>query len=309
VQVDDESRSDGEGSSFPLYISLSIGAVFLATLGVIGFVTFRNVEATPGYVVSIHAASAAAQPVSAATALTVAVEAPVQARAEHRAHIGPRHVAALPKVVASAAPKSSPTPDPSPTPRATVSLPPAPRDAAQAKKTKAHQGLAARRIAEATSEQGSDADPVPATRPVWASTAGPVQPVTTAAPAAVVTSPPVHEAPATSAPAPAPTPAVVAAAPAPVYAPDRIVEARVRSAVQPEFPSDPSVQGARGTSSVLVTIGSHGDVLKVALDKSSGHFAFDQAALNAARASAYDAPQINGHAATASYRMVYEFSQ
>ncbi len=317
MQSDDESRA-ADGGSIPLYILLSIAAVFVVTLGTIGFITVRNVQATPEYVVSVHAPSAAEPPAAVASTPPAVAVAPVAAAHAAQPRAVTRHLAVAPKASVSAAPKASAAPAPSPAPVAKAPAAAPVREVAQAAKdakiAKAHAAaLRARRVAEASSGEGSDAAPQPATRPVWA-TAAPEAPAAVpvaAAPVSVSVAPPaqpVHAAPATAAPAAA-TPAAVAAVPAPVYAPDRIVEARVRSAVEPDFPPDPSVQGAHGTSSVLVTIGPHGNVLRVAIDKSSGHTAFDQAALNAARNSSYEPPEINGRAATASYRMVYEFSQ
>jgi TonB family protein len=135
--------------------------------------------------------------------------------------------------------------------------------------------------------------------------------VATTAPAlpATAVTVPVASQPPTEAPAPESTPAVVAAAPAPVHPPPRVVEAHVKLAAEPDFPSDPSVAGLHGTSAVLVTIGPRGGVVNVSLEHSSGHASFDQAALNAARRSLYAAAVIDGKPATASYRMVYDFGQ
>ncbi len=297
MHADDDGH--GEGGGFPLYISLSIAAAFVVTLGVIGFVTFRNVQSASPYVVAVHADSRAQVPAAEASPAFVEPSAPpaaAQPAVPSRSPTAPRNVAAAPKAQPSASPQPSATPTPAPpvtpTPHA-APTPVAPRSDSKAGKLPKTAGPV-RRVAQASWHERSDAAAAPLSRPAES-------------PAAALPVAPTQQATAAAAPTEAPTPAVVAAAP--VYAPERVVEARVRSAAAPEFPSDPSVQGLRGTSSVLVTIGPRGNVLKVAVDRSSGHAAFDQAALNAARNSVYAPPQIDGRPATASYRMVYEFSQ
>jgi TonB family protein len=309
LQDDDDGRG-GEGGGFPLYISLSIGAAFVATLGVIGFVTFSNVQssATP-YVVAVRAPDRAAAPTS-----------PYVARAALPAPAAPtrriRRVASLHESPEKPAPSPSAPALERPSPR------PLPTASAQAAATKEPAALAkaaspGRRIAQNPTEARSDVPVAPASKPAEAPAAARPALAAPAASAAAVapavspaaTVPPAREAAPADAPPAAATPSVVAAVQAPVYAPERVVEARVRVAAQPDFPNDPSVQGLRATSAVLVTIGPTGRVIRAAIDKSSGHRAFDEAALEAARNSAYAPPLIDGRPATASYRMVYEFSQ
>jgi len=132
-------------------------------------------------------------------------------------------------------------------------------------------------------------------------TAEPVAPVQTAAPAATPTPAPVQVA---AAPAP-----VQAAAGEPVFAPERIVDAQVRVAVQPDESQADVDRGAHGTSVVLVTIDPKGNVINAVVGSSSGYSTLDRAAISAARASQFIAPKINGRPATETYRVVYDFGQ
>jgi protein TonB len=83
----------------------------------------------------------------------------------------------------------------------------------------------------------------------------------------------------------------------------------VRVAVQPDFPETERERGAHGTSVVLVTIDPKGNVVKAAVGSSSGYPGLDRAAMVAARESQFVAPRINGHPATETYRVVYDFNQ
>ena len=94
----------------------------------------------------------------------------------------------------------------------------------------------------------------------------------------------------------------------PIYAPERIVDAQVRVAAQPDFPDGARERGEHGTSIVLVTIDPKGNVVSAAVAASSGFPALDRAAIAAARASQFVAPKINGRPATETYRLVYDFS-
>jgi protein TonB len=128
------------------------------------------------------------------------------------------------------------------------------------------------------------------------------------------------DAPGNPAPEPtqAPTAAPVAPAPAtpaapsqdsvPIYAPERIVDAQVRNAAQPDFPDADRERGEHGTSVVLVTIDPKGNVVSTSVSSSSGYPALDRAAIAAARESQFIAPKINGHPATETYRLVYDFT-
>ena len=122
-----------------------------------------------------------------------------------------------------------------------------------------------------------------------------------------------HAAPPTDAPTAAPVVATAAPAPvedpnAPVYEPQRIVEAQVRVAVQPDYTDMDRERGAHGTSVVLVTIDPKGNVVSASIGSSSGYPGLDREAIVAARASTFVAPRINGHPATETYRVVYDFT-
>jgi protein TonB len=119
-------------------------------------------------------------------------------------------------------------------------------------------------------------------------------------------------------PAPQPTQAPTAAPPpvqptqsqenVPIYAPERIVDAQVRSAAQPDFPDADRERGEHGTSVVLVTIDPKGNVVSASVASSSGYPVLDRAAVAAARSSQFVAPKINGRPATETYRLVYDFT-
>jgi TonB family protein len=306
LQVDDDGLSGPRGT-VPLYVALSIGAAFCATLAVIGFVTFQHVASSAPYVVAVHAGSPPGPP--AARADAPGAPSPARAVLHEAPHGEAPHLGLTPS-----APQARALPLPSATPlvaeataQPLVSPPAARHRASHARRNRAEPDADTPSASRAAHETvGVPAGPAP---PVILTANFPIASEPPASPAATAV-PPTVAAPVAS-PAPEATAAVVAAAavPAPVYAPERVVEARVKLAAEPEFPSDPSVAGLRGTSVVLVTIGPRGAVVKVALEQSSGHAPFDRAALNAARSSLYAAPQIDGKPATASYRMVYDFSQ
>jgi protein TonB len=196
-----------------------------------------------------------------------------------------------PSVSASATPKASPKP------KTDVALAkhPAPKHKAAKPTTLAVADTGAVRQAQ----DGSDAAPVhheTAPAPIEQAAAATAAPVAPTAPPVVATTAPV---------AAAPPPA----ADGPVYAPERIVDAQVRVAVQPDFPETEREHGAHGTSIVLVTIDPKGNVVKTAVGSSSGYPGLDRAAVAAARQSQFVAPRINGHPATETYRVVYDFSQ
>lgn len=120
---------------------------------------------------------------------------------------------------------------------------------------------------------------------------------------------------ASAAPIAEPTEAPVAAPPAraaaqdPIFAPERVVDAQVRVAVQPDESEADRERGAHGTSVVLVTIDPKGNVVNAAVGSSSGYSSLDRAAILAARSSQFVAPKINGRPATETYRIVYDFGQ
>lgn len=122
---------------------------------------------------------------------------------------------------------------------------------------------------------------------------------------------------ANSSPTMTPTPAQVAAAgppqvpiseATPVYAPEIVVDARFTREVHPDYPEVAKAQNAQGTAVVLATIGPNGSVLSARIDQSTGNKLLDSAALQAARASGFEAPRINGKPATETYRLIYSFS-
>jgi TonB family protein len=112
---------------------------------------------------------------------------------------------------------------------------------------------------------------------------------------------------------PAPTATTVAAADAPdadatpLYAPDVVVDARFTHQVQPDYPAIAKAQGVTGTAVVLATIGPDGKVISAHIDQSTGNTMLDNAALDAAKASGFQPPIINGKPATETYRLIYSF--
>jgi len=206
-------------------------------------------------------------------------------------------------------PSEPPSPVPSATAATQASAAPAPAAKGPAKAAKRAQKLRAgaddfqgseAMVASRIGAEPASAPPVE-TQQVPAATEAPAAPT---AAAAAPTDAPVPAA--TVAPAAAPT-----AAPAqdvPIYAPQRIVDAQVRVAVQPDYPDVERERGEKGTSVVLVTIDPKGNVVSASISSSSGYAALDRAAVAAARSSQFVAPKINGHPATETYRLVYDFS-
>jgi TonB family protein len=209
----------------------------------------------------------------------------------------------------SASASASATPAPSPSPRASAhatTADPHPKLAA-APQRKHRKGRSSKLVASTGTSSDAAAqdpaeDPGPAPERV-------VAPVRTAAPAAAVQPAPVPAA--TQAPAATPPPVIVAQAlpNEPIFAPERIVDAQVRVAVQPDESDADRERGAHGTSVILVTIDPKGNVVSAAVGTSSGYASLDRDALAAARASEFVPPKINGRAATETYRLVYDFGQ
>jgi protein TonB len=108
---------------------------------------------------------------------------------------------------------------------------------------------------------------------------------------------------ATAAPTVAPTPQAT-----PVYEPAVVVDARFVSQVQPIYPEIAKGQGIQGTVVVLVTVGPDGNAISLTVGQSAGNRQLDNAALDAARASKFQAPEVDGHPATQTYRIVYNFA-
>lgn len=123
-----------------------------------------------------------------------------------------------------------------------------------------------------------------------------------AVPDAVPTQEPVQAAAATAPPAAAVPQAT------PIYEPAVVVEARFISQIQPIYPEIAKSQGIQGTTVVLVTVGPSGNVISQSIGQSAGNRLLDNAALDAARASRFQAPEVDGHPATQTYRVVYTFT-
>jgi periplasmic protein TonB len=184
----------------------------------------------------------------------------------------------------SATPASQASPDASPTPAASPSAIPSPSPVngkpAAAKKPVHH--------AKSSAASTLAFDPGAATQ------AAPVDPSATDAPAQ-----PEATAPPTAAATPEPTP---------IYEPAVVVDARFVSQVEPIYPEIPKSQGIQGTAIVLVTVGPQGNVISQSIGQSTGNKLLDSAALDAARASKFQAPEVDGHPATQTYRIVYTFA-
>ena len=175
-------------------------------------------------------------------------------------------------------PAASPTPGAGPSPSA---APAAANAKTTATKHVPHHAKRAALTALAfdpgAATQAAQPDPIP--------TQAPVQTAATAPPAAEAT--------------PQPTP---------IYEPAVVVEARFVSQVQPIYPEIPKSQGIQGTTTVLVTVGPEGNVISLSVGQSSGNRLLDSAALDAARSSKFQAPEVDGHPATQTYRITYTFS-
>ena len=182
-----------------------------------------------------------------------------------------------------AAPSSQATPAISPTPGATPSASPAVTTATGkvvATKHVTHHvkqsALTTLAFDPAAATQAATPDPIP--------TQAPAQPVATDQPAAA-------------------TPQLT-----PIYEPAVVVDARFVSQVQPIYPEIPKSQGIQGTAIVLVTVGPDGNVISLSIAQSTGNRLLDAAALDAARSSKFQAPEVDGHPATQTYRIVYTFA-
>jgi len=192
---------------------------------------------------------------------------------------------------ASPAPNATQTPGPTPTPLST-STPSTAQTQTVPSATAKHEAAlarlaAARRAAQVLTTSGINSQPqtsVATTRNVSAP-----------APVPVSTQPPVQ---ATATPDAGPTP---------VYAPTIVVDARFADRVEPVYPDIAKEQGVGGTAIVLATIGPDGRVLTVSIDQSTGNRQLDSSAVAAAHASRFEPPEIDGKAATETYRIVYTF--
>ena len=82
---------------------------------------------------------------------------------------------------------------------------------------------------------------------------------------------------------------------------------RMTRKIQPDYPDWIKQAGIQGTAIVILSMGPNGDVLSARIGDSSGNAALDQAALAAARASAYECPPGVGRAGTDLYQVIYTF--
>jgi len=198
---------------------------------------------------------------------------------------------------------ASPGPHPSPAPKKPVTKPEKIAAAATA-----HKHAIAKKSAP---EMIADADPAPAGKANQAAPPPPVERPTlepSAAPKPAAQPSAVTVEQATVAPEPPPIATVAPQSNEPIFAPQRVVDAQVRVAVQPEYTEMDRERGAHGTSVVLVTIDPKGNVVSAVVGTSSGYSSLDRAAMAAARLSQFVAPKINGHPATETYRVVYDFT-
>jgi TonB family protein len=182
-----------------------------------------------------------------------------------------------------AAPLSQASPSISPTPGTTPS-------AAPTQTTAAAKILASKHVTHHVKQSALATlafDPAAATQ---ATAPGPVP---TQAPAQVVATAP---------------PAAATPQPTPIYEPAVVVDARFVSQVQPIYPEIPKSQGIQGTAVVLVTVGPDGNIISLSIGQSTGNRLLDAAALEAARSSKFQAPEVDGHPATQTYRIVYTFA-
>lgn len=125
----------------------------------------------------------------------------------------------------------------------------------------------------------------------------------------VASAPPAPPAPARTAAPPAPTPVPTPTpTPKPQCAVPNAPAAIKGQAVEPDYPDIARQQGAVGSTSVKVTLDPAGSVSDVAVYKSAGNAALDQAALKAARSTAYT-PEITNCVKTAgSYLFQADFT-
>jgi protein TonB len=211
--------------------------------------------------------------------------------------------------VAVVAMRSTPRPAATPTPAPTATPAPTPKETVAKAHARHLKRLHARTLAEARAKKVASADQS-------SDVAGSQVTGETASHGTLAANPAANSGSALGTevtPAPAPTAATVAAAQAPeadatpVYAPDVVVDARFTHAVQPDYPPIAKAQGASGTAVVLATIGPDGKVISAHIDQSTGNKMLDEAALDAAKASGFQPPIINGKPATETYRLVYNF--
>jgi protein TonB len=313
----ENESEDPKPNSKPPYLFL-----IPVALGIFGFIGYQTVRmgtetsvATSPYV-DTSLVQGQGQGVVENGVITVHASRP---RAHHFPRANVKHVAMVKphKVEASAAPQAtdappaaSASPSVAPEPTATAASTPE-KTVAVKPHTKAHHAH------KHASDDSIAVDPVPQIdRPIPARLASNASQSNDAATAPPITDAPMveHHARAAQAAAPAATakPVVVAQAPAaasgPINAADRIVDARMSYAAEPDYPDAARDQGLRGTSVVFVTVDAKGGIVRTTIASSSGNGLLDRAALSAARSSQYLAPKIDGKPAIETYRVTYDFA-
>ena len=103
---------------------------------------------------------------------------------------------------------------------------------------------------------------------------------------------------ATTAPTAPPTPS----------GPVQVTDSDFINRVQPEYPEMAQQEQIQGNVTVLITIGTSGQVMSATIESSSGNASLDQAALKAARASTFKPPLVNGVPTQRDYLIIYTFS-
>jgi TonB family protein len=82
---------------------------------------------------------------------------------------------------------------------------------------------------------------------------------------------------------------------------------RMTRKIQPDYPEWAKSAGIQGTAIVILSLGPDGEVLSAHIGESSGNAALDQAALAAARASAYACPAGTSGGGPDLYQVIYTF--
>ena len=104
-----------------------------------------------------------------------------------------------------------------------------------------------------------------------------------------------------------PTQAPAVASPTP-EAPQTIIESQFKHRAEPDYPPVCAQEGITGRVVVEITIGPDGSLVSAAVGQTSGFPCLDEAALAAAKESTYEAPEVDGRAATKTYLIVYDFT-
>ena len=197
------------------------------------------------------------------------------------------------KVVVPTPPPPTPTPPPpTPPPKQTpppvkqTNPPPVPKLKLNVPKTTSHAG---------PSTENKYVPP-----PKGSEDAVPNGTAATGKPAPVSSAPP-----ATPVPTPVPTPTPT---PKPVCANPNADAAIKGTAVEPDYPDVAREQGATGTTQVKVTLDAVGSVTEATVYKSAGNPSLDQAAVKAARATAYVPEIVNCVKTAGSYIFRADFT-